>query len=420
MQLLNISEWLDWIGSVHNSEIELGLDRVKKVAEKMDILTFEIPIITVGGTNGKGSTVAGLESIYRTAGYRVGTFTSPILFRHNEYVQINGNCATDQDFCNAYALIEQARGQISLTAFEYHTLAALFLFKTNELDVCILEVGLGGRLDAVNIIDPDVSVIASIGVDHVEWLGYTLEEISREKAGILRLNGYAVYGEDGSNHPLLREAQKIGTELIYLNKYYQYQLFDQHWEWSCSDICIDQLPYNALATQNMALVLMVIHLLQNKLPVTVEKIHNGLILTKLTGRIQHITGKVERILDVSHNPAAVGFLAKHLSGLTFSGKKIAVFSMLADKDIPSCLEMISDQFDAWFVAPLNVKRGASLEKLQQVFNNLGVENVSYFNAISDAYFSAMQVAVPGDLVVIFGSFYTVSAVYPLLDQVIAV
>src|SRR5579885_3172489 len=195
MHLSTLSEWLSWIESVHAKDMDLGLDRVKKTAERLGILTPDCPVITVGGTNGKGSTVAGLESIYLAAGYHVGAFTSPILFKHNEQVRLDGQMASDEDFCAAFEKVEQARGDISLTMFEFCTLAALVIFKKSNLDVWILEVGLGGRLDAVNIIDADVAVITSIGIDHVAWLGHTCEQIGYEKAGIFREEHPAVCGD---------------------------------------------------------------------------------------------------------------------------------------------------------------------------------------------------------------------------------
>lgn len=403
-----MQEWLDWIGSVHTTEIELGLDRIKLIANKLQLLTPACPVITVGGTNGKGSTVAGLEAIYRAAGYKTGAFTSPILFRHNEYVRIDGIEASDADFCQAYAAIEAVRGEISLTPFEYHTLAALIIFKQADLGVMLLEVGLGGRLDAVNIIDADVAVVASIGIDHAEWLGGTREAIAREKAGIFRQGRVAVYGESDMPASIREIADQQQVSLYHSGRDFNYQTTETDWCWQYKVKKIDHLPFNRLAIQNMANVLMVLELLQARLPVTDAQIRAGLKAVALTGRIQVIAGKVTQIFDVAHNPAAILFLAERLAHLPCEGKTLAVFSMLADKDIAGSIKVIENQMDEWFVAPLTVKRGASMQMLQEKFAGKG--KVNFYASLIDAYQAALKQAEQGDRVVVFGSFNTVAAV----------
>ncbi len=234
MKLSTLSEWLNYIGSVHKTEIDLGLDRIREVARKLDCLTPSCPVVMVGGTNGKGSVVAGLQAIYLAAGYRTGAFTSPYLFQHNEEVSVNGEFASDDDFCDAFQKIEDARGTISLSPFEYHTLAALLIFKTANPDVLILEVGLGGRLDAVNIVDADVSVVTSIGIDHVAWLGDTRELIAIEKAGIFRKGKPAICGDANPPHTLNEQAEKIGAYFYQQGRDFHFTETDS--DWTCLEM----------------------------------------------------------------------------------------------------------------------------------------------------------------------------------------
>lgn len=409
MKLSTVQEWLDWIGSVHTTEIELGLDRIKLVADKLQLLTPACPVITVGGTNGKGSTVAGLEAVYRAAGYKIGAFTSPILFRHNEYVRIDGVEASDADFCQAYAAIEAVRGVIPLTPFEYHTLAALMIFKQADLQVMLLEVGLGGRLDAVNIIDADVAVVTSIGIDHTEWLGDTREAIACEKAGIFRQGRAAVYGESDMPASIRERADQQQVKLYHSGRDFNYQIAETDWCWQFKWKKIDQLPLNQLSIQNMANVLMVLELMQVRLPVTEAQIRIGLKKVVLPGRIQVEEGEITQIFDVAHNPAAMAFLANRLAQLPCEGKTLAVFSMLADKDISGSISVIENQIDEWFVAPLAVKRGASMQMLQEKF--AGRDKVNFYLSLIDAYQAALKQAEQGDRVVVFGSFYTVAATF---------
>lgn len=408
MKLSTLNDWLNWIGSVHTKEIELGLDRIREVAGRLRVIKPDCPVIIVAGTNGKGSTVAGLEAIYQAAQYRVGAFTSPILFKHNEYVRLNGVEASDQAFYEAYEAIEKARQGITLTPFEYHTLAALLIFKQSSLDIMLLEVGLGGRLDAVNIIDPDVAVVTNISIDHVDWLGSTREAIAREKAGIFRKEGTAVFGEEAVPISLLNEAREKAVNLFCAGRDFQYQTGIDDWLWVSGKSKFEHLPYNALAVQNMANVLMVIQLMQEKRPVSEKQIREGLVNAVLPGRIQILSGEITRIFDVSHNPGSIQLLADKLKQLPCSGRTLAVFSMLSDKDIAGSVKLIEDQINVWFISPLSIKRGASLKELETIF--AGKENVSYFSSVPDAYAAALKEAVPGDRVVVFGSFYTVAAV----------
>lgn len=408
MYFSTLSEWLLWIKSVHSSEIDLGLDRVKAVASRLQVLTPSCPVIAIAGTNGKGSCVAGLEAIYLAAGYHVGAFTSPTLFKHNEQVRINGEIASDQAFCQAFEKIEAARGTSSLTPFEYCTLAALLIFQSHSLDVLLLEVGLGGRLDAVNIIDADVAVVTSIGIDHVDWLGSTREQIAYEKAGIFRAERPAVCGDEDAPASLQAQASQLGSPLFCQAKDFSYDQAALTWTWTSSDITYDNLPLNTLATQNMSTVLMVVTLLQSRLPVSRLAVDEGLSNIKLLGRIQVIEGKVTTIYDVSHNPAAVALLAKRLKEMPCTGKTYGVFSMLADKDITESIKAIRNVIDIWHVAPLSVDRAASKKTLMLAFQAANVDEVSFFSTIEAAFTFTEKVAETGDSIVVFGSFHTVA------------
>ncbi|TAK72851.1 MAG: bifunctional tetrahydrofolate synthase/dihydrofolate synthase [Gammaproteobacteria bacterium] len=405
MYFSTLSEWLDWISSVHSSEWELGLDRVKQVAIRLDVLTPNCPVIIVGGTNGKGSTVAGLEAIYRAAGYRVGAFTSPILFKHNEQVRIDGREARDEEFCQAFEKIEAVRGEITLTPFEFCTLAALLIFKQYPLDVWILEVGLGGRLDAVNILDADVAVVTSISIDHVDWLGSTREAIGREKAGIFRAGKPAVCGDSDPPSSLVG-----GAPFFCQGKEFHYQEKGEQWSWISSEVRYDDLPLSSLMLQNMSTVLMTVTLLQSRLPVNRTAIEEGLSTVTLVGRVQIVPGSVMEIYDVSHNPASMAWLAKRLREMPCEGKTRAVFSMLADKDMAESIQMISGVIDQWYMAPLSVKRAAGRERLEKAFEEARVEKVTVCSSIEEAYQMARKEAQPGDRVVVFGSFHTVSTI----------
>ncbi len=409
MHLSTISQWLDWIASLHTSEIELGLERVKKVGVKLGVLRFDCPIVLVGGTNGKGSTVAGLEAIYLAQGYQVGAFTSPIIFTHHEQVRINGRMLNDDAFCSAFQQVAQALGEVTLTPFEFHTLTALVIFKAHALDVLLLEVGLGGRLDATNIIEPDISVVTSIGIDHVDYLGDTREKIALEKAGIFRPGKPAVCGDANPPATLIDYANQIGAKLYIQDKEFFYTKEKEDWTFSCLDKTYTHLPLNQLYLQNMATVLMVIHLLQKRLSVDQAAMIKGLSNIQLIGRVQIFPGKVTEIYDVSHNIDSITLLAKRLQEMPCEGKTYGVFSMLADKAISESISVIAPYITEWYVAPLTGKRAASADVLSQALQKAGVTAFVMYEAIEAAYGAAKEAAEPGDRIIIFGSFHTVAA-----------
>lgn len=410
MHFETLDAWLDHTRTVHAKGIDLGLERVKAVASRMGLLERGCPVITVGGTNGKGSCVAGLEAIYLAQGYRVGAFTTPYLFKHNEQVRLQGVEADDEAFCTSFAAVEAAREGVTLTQFEFNTLVALDIFRRDKLDVCLLEVGLGGRLDAVNIMDADVALIASIAIDHVDWLGNTRDLIALEKAGIFRANKPAVCGDFSPPQTLKDYAAEIHTPLFCQNKEFHYLQDETTWSWHSSMAAYENLPIPALAIQNMASVLMAVTLLQERLPVEQQAIEVALEKATLPGRIQVFPGDVTTIMDVSHNPAAAEFLAKRLAKMPCKGKTIAVFSMLSDKDIISTLHVLNKTIDRWYIAELPVDRGASLGVLQDAFRHEKIQAVLCCSDIAKAYQAAKNDAQPGDRIVVFGSFYTVAGV----------
>jgi dihydrofolate synthase/folylpolyglutamate synthase len=416
MDLSTFPEWLGWIERAHPKDIELGLERVKTVAETLGLLAPPCPIIIVGGTNGKGSTVIGLESIYRAAHYRTCAFISPYLHHYCEQIRIDGGPVSETALCHAFGHIEAARGQTLLTAFEWGTLAALLVFKQHLPDVLLLEVGLGGRLDAVNILDADVAVITSIGIDHVDWLGETREKIGREKAGIFRPHRPAVCGDASPPKSILETAACLGAPLYVQKQDFVYQeITNHHWSWKGPLAHYADLPRNGLLTQNMATALMAITLLQSRLPVSSAAIKKGLVAAELSGRIQWVKGPVTLVLDVAHNPAAIALLLEKLREAPCSGRTYAVFSMLADKDIGSSVRAISEYIDGWYTAPLQTKRAATMSSLQAALQEASVQTAAFFPTIGQAYEAARKAVQTNDRIVIFGSFHTVAAVQEVLN-----
>ncbi len=358
---------------------------------------------------GKGSTVAGLEAMYLAAGYKVGAFTSPYLYKFNELVHVQGKEASDEDFIHAFERIDKARGEITLTQFEFNTLAALDIFQKADLDIGILEVGLGGRLDAVNMIDADVSVITSIAIDHAEWLGNTREEIAVEKAGIFRSGKPAVCGDPDPPVTLLDYANEHKVPFYCQEDVFGFKQEGETWTWWYEEKREEKLPLSQLALQNMSTAMMAVELMQERLPIKRSAMDHALATVALAGRIQVIPGDVTHILDVSHNPAAAEWLAEYLHHHTYPGKVRAVFSMLADKDIVTTLIVMRDCIDEWYIGPLLVDRGSSLQALEYCFRTTKIEAVHSSDSLKKAYDAAVKASRKGDCLVVFGSFYTVAA-----------
>lgn len=414
MRFTSLEQWLSWQETLHPSTIELGLERVGQVLDAMGLRHPSHAVITVGGTNGKGSSVAMLDAILRAAGYRVGCYTSPHLLRYNERIRIDGEMVSDAALCEAFARVDAARGDTSLTYFEFGTLAAFDIFARAGLDCAILEVGMGGRLDAVNLVDADVALVATIDVDHADWLGPDRETIAREKAGIFRAGRPAVCSDPNPPASLLDEAARLGAHLYRLGHEYDYRRHDQQWEWWSSLSRRDALLLPALRgtsqLENASGVLMALALLAERLPVNQQQVRQGLLAVHLPGRFQVTPGPVTEIWDVAHNPESAQELAQTLQQMPCRGRTRAVVGMLADKDIAAVLSHMAPVIDDWYPASLAVPRGASAARLVEALACHGVEVVRTFASVSEAHAAAMSEARPDDRVVTFGSFYTVAEV----------
>lgn len=409
-----LATWLYYLEHLHSQAIELGLDRVRAVAEKLDLLTPAPRVFTVAGTNGKGTTCATLESVLMAAGYRVGVYSSPHLVRYTERVRIQGEELPESAHCESFAVLEAGRGDISLTYFEYGTLSALQLFKQAKLDVVILEVGLGGRLDATNIVDASVSVVTSIALDHTDWLGSDRESIGREKAGIFRAGKPAVVGEPDMPQSIADVAQEKQSDLYRRDVNWHFSADAGYWRWVALDAgkevnILDALPLPNVPLANAATALAALH--YSGLNVPEAALRSGLQRAALPGRFQTVSESPRLILDVAHNPHAAAYLAGRLAEQPRNGGKVrAVVGMLKDKDIAGTLACLSPQVDEWYCAPLEGPRGASVAEL-----TVHLPQARPFDDVESAWRQAMQEAAPQDIVIVCGSFHTVAHVMDAID-----
>lgn len=407
----SLSDWLDYLENLHNTPIDLGLERVQTVAKRLGLLKPVSFVFTVGGTNGKGTTCRVLETVLLEAGYRVGVYSSPHLIYYTERIRIMNNMCSELELTQAFSVIEKARQDISLTYFEFGTLAALILFKQHHLDVIILEVGLGGRLDATNIVDSDVAVITSIALDHIEWLGNSREEIGKEKAGIFRADKPAIVGEPDSPKSITIMAQQLHTKLnlCYPNEHYNwgYKVSDQYWDFYSIPHNYHGLPLVDVPLANAATALAA--LTYSTLSISIEQIKKGLQKASLIGRFQIIAQHPLTIVDVAHNPHAAAYLSKKITQLrtNYPTANIhAVVGMLHDKDIAGTIMNLLPVIDNWYCASLDVPRGATNSEISQYLS----ESKSFDNIIS-AWESAIKHADKNDIIIIFGSFVTVSQIF---------
>ncbi len=406
-------EWLTYLESLHPKTIALGLERVAEVKQRLQ-LAPQFPIIVVGGTNGKGSVCAMLEAMLHAAGYRVGCYTSPHLLDYNERVRIAKRPVSDAELCTSFEKIEQVRGDIALTYFEFGTLAAMQSFIAHDVEVAILEVGLGGRLDAVNIFDSDCAVVTSIDIDHTEYLGDTREKIAYEKAGIFRPGKVAIFGDTNMPDAIAIQAQKIGAQLWCLGKQFSFQFHANDLQWDYQGAAArSSLPFPALRgafqLNNASTVLAVLDVLKEKLPVSMTAVRRGLTEVELAGRFQVLPGKPIVILDVAHNPHAAGSLAKSLASMPPFPKTYAVFAMLKDKDMEGVVRELMWQVDVWLVAGISAARGATANELSSVVRREIMEGeILTFASVTEALHHACEVADENDRIVAFGSFYTVA------------
>jgi len=423
----SLADWLLHLESLHpkgQGGIELGLERVGQVKTALHQVQT-CPVIIVGGTNGKGSTCAFLEAIYRHAGYRVGCYSSPHLLSYNERVRIDGQAVDDESLCAAFAKVELARqsaGSIALTYFEFGTLAAWEVFAAHGVEVVILEVGLGGRLDAVNIYDADCAVVTGIALDHTDWLGATREAIGFEKAGIFRAGRPAFCADREPPQSLLDHAARIGADLQCLGHDFGYFGDRTQWTfWGRHELRRGGLPNPVLRgryqLQNASAALAVVDALKEQRPVAMQAIRRGLLELDLPGRFQVMPGRPVVVLDVAHNPQATSALAENLGDMGFFSRTFAVVGMLGDKDVAGALAPLAGKIDHWLLCSLDVPRGAPAAALAEVVTGgqLGGDCVSLKSPL-EAYEQAAKRAGENDRIVVFGSFHTVAAVLRAIEQ----
>ena len=389
----------------------MELDRVRAVADRM-ALQPRVPVFVVGGTNGKGSTCALLEAVLGEAGYRTGCYTSPHLLAYNERVRVARRPIDDASLCESFAAVEAARHGVALTYFEFGTLAAVYAFGRAGVDVMILEVGLGGRLDAVNVFDADCAVITSIGIDHVEYLGNTRESIGFEKAGIMRAGRPVVVGDADPPDSLLSHARAVGARLWRAGEHFRAVAAEREWRFEGPAGRRAGLPHPALRgpcqLDNAATALAALDALRERLPVPAAAVRAGLAGVFLPGRFQVLPGRPPVILDVAHNPHGAAQLARALADLDVAGRTRAVFAMLADKDAAGVAAAVKDQVDHWYLAPLEGPRGAGTAWLRQALEAARVfDPVEAFDSVPAALAAARGAAGPDDRLVVFGSFHTV-------------
>jgi len=407
---------------MHSVAIDMGLDRVATVAARLN-LRFDCPVITVGGTNGKGSTCAMLESMLMQGSYRVGLYTSPHIIDFNERARIDGHSVSDAALCDTFAAVEAVRADVSLTYFEFTTLAILKLFADAKLDVVILEVGLGGRLDAVNIIDPDVAIVTSVDLDHQQYLGDTREKIGFEKAGIFRSQRAAICGDPSPPQSLVEHANAIDADLWLFGRDFNYSGDRQQWSYGGRAVRRHALAYPSLRGANQLLnasaALAALEVLRDRLPLGAQEIRAGLVLVELPARFQVLPGRPAVILDVAHNPHAAATLAQNLDQMGFFPYTYAVFGAMSDKDINGMLLHLKDKIDHWYLCDLPLPRAASAESLAHALDTAGFmagteggteRSVQCFGTPAEAYAAARDSVGENDRIVVFGSFLTVAGV----------
>lgn len=409
----SLLEWTHYLETLNPHKIALGLERVATVATVLGLGKFACPVITVTGTNGKGSCVNLLESAWLAGNYRVGAYTSPHLFHFNERIRTNGIDMDDSSLCDAFARVAAASNGVPLTYFEFTTLAALTIFQQANLDVVILEAGLGGRLDAVNIVDADVAIITTVAIDHTDWLGPDRDSIGREKAGIFRANKPAICGDFNPPASVFESARQLQSSLYCQGKDYVYETVGETtgptWDWKAGDVVLTALPKPTLQLQNAATALMAIQLLQEKLPLSKNALMAGLMQANLPGRLQQVGQLKTCIFDVAHNPEAARCLAQQLQNTSHSGKTHAVVGMMTDKDITGTLGAVAAQIDAWYVGSLPGPRGAPKSQMMTALRALGMTKCYNYDLITMAYREAMLACEAADRVIVFGSFVTVAA-----------
>jgi dihydrofolate synthase/folylpolyglutamate synthase len=415
--------WLQRIERLHHRPIEMGLARVREVAQRLS-LELKCPSFVVAGTNGKGSTCAMLESILRAAGYRVGRYSSPHLLRFNERAMIDGSLASDQELIEQFEAVERARGEVSLTYFEFTTLAILRLFAARRLDAAVLEIGLGGRLDAVNLVDADCSVVTAIGLDHADFLGATRESVAFEKAHVYRAGRPAICSDPFPPDTLLEYARSIGADLRILGRDFEVIGFplqigllqpQQQWTYRGPTLRRTSLPIPSLRgphqLRNAAGAIAALEALEQALPVSQQAVREGLLRATIEARFQVLPGRPTVILDVAHNPQAAEALARTLEQHPCPGRTHAVFAMLRDKDAAGVVEQMESRIDRWYLAPTSGARGMDAQTLASIVEHIPAVGGRFeppFESVPDALAAARSAATADDRIVVFGSFITVA------------
>jgi dihydrofolate synthase/folylpolyglutamate synthase len=415
-----LADWLEWQEGLHPNAIDLSLERIRAVMQRLELTQPNCPVITIAGTKGKGSCAALLDSMLTAGGYRTGLFTSPHLRRYNERIRIVGEEISDSSLCAAFERIDQARGDISLTYFEFNALAALLCFDTASLDAWLLEVGMGGRLDAVNVMDADVAVVTSIGLDHTEWLGSDLNSIAREKAGIFRGGRPALFGSLAMPNAIQQVADQAGARLLRAGRDFGFARGSATWAWQMAAESMDCLPLPALAgevqLENASTALATLHLLQARLPLSRAAIEQGLQRVQLPGRLQRVVDSqtgVEWLLDVAHNELSATVLARHLDTLPRC-RTVAIMGVMADKNVDGMVAVLRDHIDAWMTVDLPSARALSATALAARLHQHAVAVVGEFAMLDQAFARASALCSDGKFarVMVFGSFLSVG---PALD-----
>lgn len=414
MRFKTLEEWLSWQEQLYPQAIDLGLHRVQALLKALDLTQPGFPILTIGGTNGKGSSVSFAEAMLRAAGHKVGAYVSPHLLHYNERVRVDGVDVSDAEFCESFARIDEARGDLRVTYFEFGTLAAIDILTRRGVSAAVLEVGLGGRLDAVNALDADVALISSIGLDHQEWLGNDRESIGREKAGIFRKERPAICGERQPPASLVDYAKTIGAKLQLIGKDFDWGIDGDTWTWKSGLQEFRGLPAPALAGHiqydNAATVIAALQP-HPRLAVPEAAIRRGLMEAKIPARFQRVGSPVETVFDVSHNPDAARVLSDNLLAFPARGRSFGVMGMFKDKAVEEVARALAGRFDHWYLGGLEGPRGLGAPTLaSRVRSALPDAALSEFPSVSAAYMAARLAAHPGDRIVVFGSFQTVAAI----------
>ena len=410
-QAWSLERWLEYLAEVHPSEIELGLDRTAQVFSRLSVNFSEKIVVTVAGTNGKGTTCAMIEQAVLLTGKSVAVYSSPHLLDYRERLRINGAMLTEQQHCAAFLAVENARRNTPLTYFEFATLAAFVLIQESSADILLLEVGLGGRLDAVNVVDPNIAVITTIDLDHQSWLGDNREDIGREKAGIFRSNIHAVIGDSSPPDSILAAAELCKVNASWQGQEFTFSQDEQGFHWRNKHRELINLPSANIPAQNASTALQVIDLLA--LPLSDAHFRNLLMQTSLPGRRQVIQRNPTVMLDVAHNPQATRELAREVQKLQYS-RLYLVVSMLSEKDIEQSLRPLQKLDANWLISPLDVQRGAKTPQLISVLDK--EQKVLEFGQVKEAYQYALKSAQKDDLIIVFGSFFTVAEVLKLIEK----